>query len=392
MRPLQLLPLLLVLSFALAGCATQEAPPTTTSPPAKQYEDGVSRIDLPTLPREAPAEGERTLAAAPQWRLGEWWTYTLTDHFTGRAIETTRVVAGTDGPHYLVGFPIEKFDNDVLIFHIPGFGDVRQDDLSYEVHDVPFAPLRFPLTEASTWPTSFEGRAGNMTAEPQADGTALLTGGGLGWSITAVYDPKVGEITRLDYPGYVSYEVTGHGYGYTGVVRVPHAHDLVFMHGRLGPASDTREGLGPDGIKAESDVVQVPPGYDHLGFTLIVANVAPFLVGGVPSALGLPLPADVPNPAQGYYSAKATAPNGTAYELVALPGSAGTQIEFFGTGDPTGPWTLSFTVGGPGIAIAEGIGYHSIDVQLPSGCVVASFNANHHAAPCKVDGQGGLTA
>ncbi|HEX2066615.1 MAG TPA: hypothetical protein VHI93_07365, partial [Candidatus Thermoplasmatota archaeon] len=75
---MRILPLLFVTALALAGCATQETPPTTTPPPAKQYEDGVSRLDLPTLPREAPAEGERTLAAAPQWRLGEWWTYTLT--------------------------------------------------------------------------------------------------------------------------------------------------------------------------------------------------------------------------------------------------------------------------------------------------------------------------
>ena len=36
-------------------------------------------------------------------------------------------------------------------------------------------------------------------------------------------------------------------------------------------------------------------------------------------------------------------------------------------------------------AFVEGIGYHSIDVDLPSGCVVASANAEHHAANCRID-------
>lgn len=380
MRPLPLLLPLLLLALTLAGCATQTpAPAATSSEPPKQLEDGVNRLDVPTLPRDPPADGERTLAAPPQWRLGEWWTYTVVDHFTERTLEATRVVAGTDGPDYLVGFPIDAFSNDVLIFHIPGYGDVRQADLSFEVHDIPFAPLRFPLTEAQTWPTAFEGRPGNMTAEPQPDGTAKLTGSGLGWGLTATYDPKVGEITQLDSPGYVGYQVTGHGYGYSGTVRVPHAHDLVFQHGRLGPAFDASKPIGPGAVTTGSDTVQVQPGYDRLAFTLIVADVLPFL------GVGPQLPA--PTPAGGYYEAKATAPNGTAYTLSAMPQDAGTKIAFFGTGDPTGPWTLSFTVAGPGLAIAEGIGYHSIDVELPSGCVVASFNAQHHAAPCKVDGR-----
>jgi hypothetical protein len=376
---MRVLPLLLVAAFALAGCASQTPAPTTSAAPTKQYEDGVNKLDVPTLPRAAPADGERTLKEAPKWRLGEWWTYKIVDHFTERTLETTRVVAGTDGPNYLVGFPIDAFSNDVLIFHIPGFGDVSQADLSFEVHDVVFAPLKFPLTEAHTWDTAFEGRAGTMAAEPQTDGTAKLTGGGNGWSMTATYDPKLGEVSHLDYPGYATYDITGHGYGYSGTVRVPHAHDLVFMHGRTGPVLDNRQPAGPAAVNLGTDTVQVQPGYDHLAFTLIAANLLPFVA---PQAGAMP--------ASGYYDIKATSPNGTVYELTALPQEAPTKISFFGTGDPTGPWSLSFTVGGAGIGIAEGIGYHSIDVQLPSGCVVASFNAQHHAAPCKVDGTGHL--
>ncbi|MFO1534353.1 MAG: hypothetical protein ABR586_01675 [Thermoplasmatota archaeon] len=383
MRPVPLLlTLALASASALAGCATPAPAPTATGTPTKQYEDGVNKLDVPVLPRDPPADGERTLAAAPQWRLGEWWTYKVVDHFTEEAHTVTRVVAGTDGPSYLVGFPIDGFSNDILVLHIPGYGDVAQANLSFEVHDVVFSPLRFPLTDTQAWPTAFEGRPGNMTAEPQPDGTARLTGSGVGWGFTATYDPKAGEVTHLDSPGYATYDVTGHGYGYRGTVRVPHAHDLVFQHGRLGPVFDARQGIGPNAVTVATDTVQVQPGYDHLGFTLIVGNLASFGVG--------PLAA-TPTPSQGYYQAKATAPNGTAFELSAMPGDAGTKIAFYGTGDPTGPWALSFTVGGPGIAFAEGIGYHSIDVELPSGCVVASFNAQHHAAPCRVDAQGHTT-
>ncbi|MEA3203378.1 MAG: hypothetical protein QOI63_1053, partial [Thermoplasmata archaeon] len=108
---MRLLPLLLVLAFALAGCAAAPAAPPATSTPTKQYEDGVNKLDVPTLPRDAPKDGERTLATAPQWRLGEYWQYHLVDGFTGTAYDFTRVVAGTDGPNYLVGFPSDAFSN-----------------------------------------------------------------------------------------------------------------------------------------------------------------------------------------------------------------------------------------------------------------------------------------
>lgn len=43
---------------------------------------------------------------------------------------------------------------------------------------------------------------------------------------------------------------------------------------------------------------------------------------------------------------------------------------------------MEHVAGGAGFAFAEGIGCHSIDVELPSGCVVASFNAQRHAVAC----------
>jgi hypothetical protein len=62
------------------------------------------------------------------------------------------------------------------------------------------------------------------------------------------------------------------------------------------------------------------------------------------------------------------------------------RIVAIGHDDPTGTWTLEHLAAGAGIAFVEGIGYHSIDIELPSGCVVASFNAQHHNTACTVGG------
>ena len=39
------------------------------------------------------------------------------------------------------------------------------------------------------------------------------------------------------------------------------------------------------------------------------------------------------------------------------------------------------------LVVRDCIGYHSIDIDLPSGCVVNSVNAQHHNADCKINFQ-----
>ncbi len=363
---------LLLTTLVLAGCAS--TPPTadpSSSAPGKQLDQGVNKLDVPTLPATPPAAGERTLAKVPQWKLGEYWTYHIVDGFTGHEYDVTRVVAGTDGANYLVGFPLEAFSNDILIFHIPGYGDVSQTDLSFEVHDKTFAPLKFPLEGTNQWPTQFEGRDGTVTVEKAEGGKADFSASGSGWTMTYTYDAEAGEVTKLNYPGYASYEVTKHGYNYAGLVRVPHAHDLIFFNGRVAGALDVN--LQPS-TSPTSETVQIAPGYDHLAFTIIVGNLFNVLPGTT-----------MANPSsEGYYSEKVTSPNGTVFQVVSTPADPALKLQFFGTGEPTGTWTLEHIAAGPGQAFVEGIGYHSIDVSLPSGCVVQSVNAGHHGAPCKV--------
>src|SRR5687768_138452 len=87
---------LLMLVPLLAGCAEDSGSDGAEEDPGVQFESDVLQLSQPTMPRDPPAPGERTLLEAPQWRLGEWWTYTMTDGFTGGTYDFTRVVAGED--------------------------------------------------------------------------------------------------------------------------------------------------------------------------------------------------------------------------------------------------------------------------------------------------------
>jgi hypothetical protein len=360
-------------ALLLAGCS---APPPSAAPPAQdavQFEDSAIQVTLPALPTEPPAPGERTLGAAPVWRLGEWWSIHMVDHFQGHEVDAVRVVAGTTFTDYLVGFPKDDFRRDVLAFHVPGYGDVAKGNLSYEVHDRLFAPLQFPLVAGDSWPTLWEGRAGTATVESVdvAAGTANLSYQGLGFNMTATYDAGMGELSRLDFPGYATYEVTAHGYGHRGLVRVPHSHDLVFYNGRIFGALDFDSPVFPPPVRSYKETVEIQPGYDELSFLTSERGLSWFVGGTVPASAG-------------YYQEKVTAPDGTVYQDTMLPDEGGVRFTFFNATNPTGTWTLEHVAGGPGMVFVEGIGYHSIDVSLPSGCVVASANAAHHAANCKV--------
>lgn len=369
--------------MTLAGCSGGTQEDSITTQPARQLDEGVDRVDAPTLPTEAPAAGSRTTAAAPQWRLGEFWEYTITDHFAGNTITTTRVVAGTDGSNYLVGFPIDAFDNNVLIFHMPGYGDVSQADLSFEAHDVTYAPLKFPLTAGESWATAWEGVPGKATVlsvTPQQAEVRIAADGG-GYNITATYDAEMGEIVKVRYPGYMDFDVTRHGYGYTGLVRVPHAHDLVFQNGRLGPWGIQQNFVQDPAPASLQEKVQVQAGYDRLAFTIIVGGGAGLLAPQLQAA-----------PSGGSFKEVVTSPNGTVYSLESGPTDVGLKIAFFGTGDPTGEWTLDHQAAGLGIVLTEGIGYHSIDIDLPSGCVLKSQNAQHHKNLCRAEAQSATSA
>ncbi len=387
---LSIVPLLLV---GLAGC-TQDAPDATDTPsaPDVQYEDDRNfTVDQPNvLPRDPPAAGERSLNETPAWRLGEWWTYEITSFFDGKKELITRVVAGSEHNNYLVGFPMDEFNNFAMVMHHPAYGDIKKGDLSYDTHDAPFTHLHFPLQVGDTWNTTWQNpnnridmeviAVDHVTGEATINITQQAGGGGifgLGGNNngpshfgTIVYDAELGEARKMTFNNYAQVEVIDHGYNYTGPVRVPHAHDLVFFHGRFAggqPIGQSANGGGPQG---PDETIDVGDFYDRVSFAIIIIDVPGFVAN---TGTG-----------SGYYTQTATAPDGTEYSLSMTPDETRSiKLEFYEHEDPAGEWALHTEAAGPGQVLFEGIGYHSIDIELPSGCVLPSANALHHVTLCE---------
>jgi len=366
----------------LAGCADgpDETPMTDVGDPEPQFEDPDKdfQVDHVGLPRDPPAAGERNLESVPQWRLGEWWQYRVNDQFTGGTRDVYRIVAGTEHGNYLVGFPADDFSNDVLVLHVPGYGDIKADDISYDAHDVPYVPLQFPLREGESWQTSFEAENNVLTfvvdSVDEANQTATLSASGGQGQGTFTYDAEAGEITRWISPGYADYEVIDHGYNYSGTVRVPHDHKLVFLNGRAFGVQDLSMGAlpGPNNFApaGPDETISVDGLYDQVSFAIILQDI-----GGAAAQGSFQV-----GTAPGYYSVTATAPDGTSFSETLTPADgAGIKVSFFGHEGPVGDWNVRSLAGGAGVAMIEGIGYHSIDIEMPSGCVVQSQNAQHHA-------------
>lgn len=299
-----------------------------------------------------------TLAEPPPWRLGEWWKIRFQDEFTGAQYEAVRVVAGFEGDNYLVGMPTDAWHNALLILHIPGFGEVAKPDLSFEVHDVRFAPLKFPLTDGLEWDTAFEGFPIHAKATRTGPLTAEVTYVGDQYNMTATYDARQRELVKFRIDGYASYEVVDHGTTFDRLVTVPHGHDLVFQHGRFLGLFQNLDSPST----TISDTVNVGTTYDRVSFAVILGTVVP----------------DLHSP-HGYYSETVTAPNGTVWEHRATAlDPAGLKIYFHQYDRPGGAWKLDHVAAGPGIAFTEGIAYHVYEVELPSGRIRASTGEHPH--------------
>lgn len=340
------------LAFLLAGCAGSEPeagkPAGTT--PGSTAPGGAG--DGPAVAKNA------TLDKPPEYELGEWWRVRVTEFFTGSQYETTRVVAGVEGDDWLVGMPADDFSHEIMVLHVPGFGQVDRFDLAFEIHDVLYIPLAFPLEEGKAWETAFEGRSVTGSVNATDGTTARVEFHGASDTIVATYDASLGDFSAWEAAGYGRVEVLDHGYGYEGVVTVPHQHDVIFLHGRAALAVDAVS-LGP---AAPLDEIEVDATYQRVSFILAVGDLA-----------------EAGQPDSGYYSVKATAPDATEYSLEVLPGgTTGWTIETYGHGAPGGTWNVEYVAAGPGFAFIEGIAYHVFDVVLPEGCLMAHGGEHQH--------------
>ncbi len=295
---------------------------------------GSGSTDVPT----------RSLQTAPEWQVGEWWTIKMTSPLIGYDVTWTRVVAGTEGSDYLLGQPKDEWAKEALLFHVPGLGEVAQDDLSYEVHDARFHVADFPLTDGKEWDTEFEGNPVTAQVTTNPDGTAEIWYC-CGANITATYDPALGVLSSFEAEGLITYEVVDHGFGYEGIVTVPHGHDLVFVNGRIASVIDLNMQPAPP-----VEEVEISSDYQRVTFAGIVGDV----VSGAPAG--------------GAYREVATSPNGTTFETTRLPvEGAGLTVNVFETTEVGGTWSFEHEAAGPGIAFTEGIAYHVFDIELPQG-------------------------
>lgn len=341
--------------MALAGCLDDGASDPADDGDTPSRQNGGDRVDLEDLEGGTPDEWNATLEAPPQWRLGQWWTFRMTEHFTGASHEATIVVAGAERDWFLTGMPEDDFKHEIMVLHVPGVGQIGKTDLRWDIHDEYFQPLQFPLREGDTWNTQWNARDVQADVIDVTATTATVEFIGNSDHFTLTYDADVGTIVSLEQDGYATLELVDHGFEYEGVVTVPHEHELIFFHGRLAGAL----GVGFQDMEPLPPVetITIDGDYDRVSFGLLILGLVP---GGV-------------------YAIEATAPDGSSYEANMVGTEENeVQINIHSNDSPVGDWELVFAAAGPGGVIIEGIAYHVFDIELPSGCLLGAMDEHAH--------------
>ena len=362
----QILVLSILLGLAFAGCFSADPEPADDAEPEVTIDEARPEPvfnDIPNadLGEIAAPDLNATLAQPPELQEGEWWRIELHDKITDTTTTFVRVVARVENDLYVFGMPHEGWWKEAVIFHTPAFGDVNR-DLSHRAHDVPFQQLQFPLEDGATWETAWENPdpiTATVTVESPTEARVTFTGQNCGLfgfvgqcpnpteGVVAeiVYDATIHEVREASFPSH-DWRVIEHGYGFEGWVTVPRSEHLVFFHGRLGAPV---VGFPNGEVGGVSETVTVEGGYNRVSFIL-----------GVGNAVG--------TPAGGAYSERATAPDGTVFELESIPGGP-FQVVFLEHTAVDGDWLLEHMAAGPGIAFIEGIAYHQYDIRVPDGAV-----------------------
>ena len=142
---------------------------------------------------------------------------------------------------------------------------------------------------------------------------------------------------------------------------------FLLISGCVGPPASTKADPAPSVVLTGAlqpaiprDTIHVNATYDRVSFAIILGTTV------------APLP-------QGVYRETVTAPGNRVFEQTVTPlDPVGFRIFFAMLEQPDGDWTLDHVAGGPGIAGAEGVGYHVYDVDMPSGHVLASTGEHQH--------------
>lgn len=282
----------------------------------------------------------------PRWSVGDWWTYRFTSDIYDLTFEATLVVGNVTADGYLVGMPPGAYSLDTILFHVPPVGFLGR-NLSYNVHDVLFEPLRFPLADNATWdthwilaPVHFTAREAEVKVPGGRQPGFHVSNAGheqaSNRSYELEYAPSVGWFTmyqRVDLDGRVRerIDLVGRGQGYTGPVRLLDGITMVYLDARTAASTS-----GP------------------------LASFTPA------SRLDTIFTACVFGDAAGQYSVEVRTPTKAACAAsgTLTPGDTVRRIVMAEVPNEPGTWQARYTALGPGSAIAEVMGYRSSTVTL----------------------------
>lgn len=335
--PRRLAALALALTLVTAGCigggGGEAGSPSSSS--TQDAPDGAGNATGGSGDGQQDGEDRATLQEPPTWEAGDWWDVQVEYTIFDETATTRRVVAGTVGGDHRVG--LAPFSNPVVFGHLPGVGDVRASDLSYDVHGERFQPLDFPLTEGKTWTTSYldtEYEATvNATEGTAAEISFAATDGDL--RMAAVYDAEVGALTEVHGPLGTKVTVTDHGMNHTGEVVVPHDRAQMLDGRFAGAFTFGLEPAPPVGS------IEVPDEYDRASVGLLLGSI-----GGTP----------------GFYREEAHDPAGNTF---AATSTGEFTISLDLSQEPSGTWETSHVTAGAGFAATELVLYKIQTATLP---------------------------
>ena len=275
---------------------------------------------------------------APEWKVGDWWRYSLNSTtYALEGIEVTIVVANETPNGFVLGYAADDDATLPLLFHMPAIGPVT-DTLAYDVHEIPFEPLQFPLEEGKEWTTTWIAGEVRLTARQEnatwrVNNTGAEASGGLTYDL--VYDPDARAITRFTRVGTdgvvrQNVQLVERGANFTGDVITITSPRVVLLESRTAAPGLPRVPFGP------------PEGVD----TLLVGCIA----GGQP----------------GQYFAEVRTGAGVVCQVdrTNQPGATDFGLQVVEAPADAAGWEARLAAVGPGSATAEVLGYATRIVTL----------------------------
>lgn len=232
-------PALVTLVILSAGCTG----------PALIDEPAVGSVDSPPESKTEAESQEAPMAndavQAPDWALGDWWTFRIGSSYAG-ARDITIVVVGADDTSYALASSEERTALESIWWHLPPIGIVSRADLAWEAHDEPMSILRFPLTDGARWTGSAEGQEIGFSARRLPSGAFEVTGlYDEEWlALRYAYDPSVRQFTNAtlnygsDTNSWSTLELVESGRGFANPSFLP-MYDDAYLGGFGEPTEPT---------------------------------------------------------------------------------------------------------------------------------------------------------